>query len=157
MWRERAREDVGDALARAASIPRVASGFRGEIDRDSRNANELAEDAGNRYHEFMKKRSRKSPTPIGRVAEPVQVYLARPDRERLERLARKLASTKSDVLRQGLLALESQLKASPTEGNLEPLPTFKGGRVLPGVNLDSSAALLDLMDGFDAPGNDAPS
>ncbi len=45
----------------------------------------------------------------GRVREPVQVYLEAPDRERLERLADRLDTTKSDVLRQGLEALELQL------------------------------------------------
>jgi hypothetical protein len=44
-----------------------------------------------------------------RVAEPVQVYLERSDRDRLERLAGRLGLTKSDVLRQGLSALERQL------------------------------------------------
>ena len=44
-----------------------------------------------------------------RVAEPVQVYLERPDAERLGRLASQLAASKSDVLRQGLEALERQL------------------------------------------------
>jgi hypothetical protein len=44
-----------------------------------------------------------------RVAEPVQVYLERTERERLERLAGRLGVTKSDVLRQGLVALERQL------------------------------------------------
>jgi hypothetical protein len=43
------------------------------------------------------------------VAEPVQVYLEAPDRERLERLARELETTKSDVLRRGLAAMERQL------------------------------------------------
>lgn len=45
----------------------------------------------------------------GRVAEPVQVYLDQPDRERLERLAAHLDASKSDVLRRGLEALERQL------------------------------------------------
>jgi hypothetical protein len=44
-----------------------------------------------------------------RVAEPVQVYLDRPDRDRLERLAGHLGVTKSEVLREGLAALERQL------------------------------------------------
>jgi len=47
------------------------------------------------------------------VREPVQVYLDGPDRERLERLTGRLASTKSDVLRRGLEALEHQL-SDPT-------------------------------------------
>lgn len=41
-------------------------------------------------------------------AAPVQVYLAGPDRDRLERLAEQLGLTKSDVLRQGIEALERQ-------------------------------------------------
>src|ERR1700681_1096704 len=44
-----------------------------------------------------------------RVAEPVQVYLVREERDRLERLAEQLDSTKSDVLRRALHALEQQL------------------------------------------------
>jgi hypothetical protein len=43
------------------------------------------------------------------VAEPVQVYLEASDRERLERLSRELDTTKSDVLRQGLAAMERQV------------------------------------------------
>ena len=45
----------------------------------------------------------------GRVAEPVQVYLATPDRQRLERLTAQLGTTKSAVLREALQALEHQL------------------------------------------------
>ncbi len=48
-------------------------------------------------------------TPRRRVAEPVQVYLGAADRQRLERLAEQLASSKSDVLRRGLEALEHVL------------------------------------------------
>jgi Arc/MetJ-type ribon-helix-helix transcriptional regulator len=44
-----------------------------------------------------------------RVREPVQVYLDGPDQTRLERLAERLNSTKSDVLRRGLESLERQL------------------------------------------------
>lgn len=44
-----------------------------------------------------------------RVAEPVQVYLSGPERARLERLANQLGATKSDVIRQGLEALERRL------------------------------------------------
>jgi hypothetical protein len=47
--------------------------------------------------------------PGRRVAEPVQVYLVRDDRDRLERLAELLDATKSDVLRRGLEALERQV------------------------------------------------
>ncbi|MBI2072871.1 MAG: hypothetical protein HYW06_10730 [Gemmatimonadetes bacterium] len=48
---------------------------------------------------------------LGRVSEatPVQVYLRAADRERLERLAERLGLTLSDVLRQGIDALERQV------------------------------------------------
>lgn len=47
----------------------------------------------------------------GRVSEaaPVQVYLKGYQRERLERLAERLGLSKSDVLRQGIDALERQV------------------------------------------------
>ena len=44
-----------------------------------------------------------------RTREPVQVYMAPGDRERLDRLTDELDTTKSDVLRRGLEALERQL------------------------------------------------
>jgi hypothetical protein len=88
----------------------------------------------------------------GRVAEPVQVYLDRPDRERLERLATALDATKSDVLRRGLAALESLVRrrASRTQEPVS-LPVFKGKGLQPGVDLDDTASLLDLMQADHAP------
>ena len=90
--------------------------------------------------------------PAGRVAEPVQVYLDRPDRERLDRLAAQLEATKSDVLRRGLEALESLTRrvTGPAAAPV-PLPTFPGLGLQAGVDLDDSASLLDLMDSRDAP------
>ena len=44
-----------------------------------------------------------------RTREPVQVYMAPGDSERLDRLTDELDTTKSDVLRRGLEALERQL------------------------------------------------
>lgn len=86
-----------------------------------------------------------------RVAEPVQVYLAPPDRERLDRLAARLDATKSDVLRQGLAALEAQVgQEQAPSATREPLPTFRGHGLRPGVDLDDAAALLDLMEEGDA-------
>jgi hypothetical protein len=88
-----------------------------------------------------------------RVAEPVQVYLDPPDRERLERLAARLEATKSDVLRQGLVALEAQTRpVAPLGAAAAPLPTFTGQGLQPGVDLDDTASLLDLMDARDAAG-----
>lgn len=49
------------------------------------------------------------PRPAGRVAEPVQVYLDRTQRMRLDRLAERLGTTKSDVLRRALEALEREV------------------------------------------------
>jgi len=43
------------------------------------------------------------------VAEPVQVYLRVEEQERLAWLTRELNTTKSDVLRRGLEALERQM------------------------------------------------
>ncbi len=89
-----------------------------------------------------------------RVAEPVQVYLDQPDRERLERLTSHLDATKSDVLRRGLEALESLYRKPPTSapaGQVE-LPTFGGTGLQPGIDLDDSASLLDRMSDGDATG-----
>lgn len=44
-----------------------------------------------------------------RVAEPVQVYLRPAEKERLDRLTARLDTSKSDVLRRGLEALERQI------------------------------------------------
>lgn len=86
------------------------------------------------------------------MAEPVQVYLDRPDRERLQRLATELDATKSDVLRRGLAALESLVRR-PVSRPHKPvsLPLFKGKGLQPGVDLDDTASLLDLMQADDAP------
>ena len=62
------------------------------------------------YHDIMKsKHEKRSPRASQGVREPVQVYMAPGDRERLERLTDVLGTTKSDVLRRGLEALERQL------------------------------------------------
>jgi hypothetical protein len=90
--------------------------------------------------------------PARRVAEPVQVYLDPADRARLERLAGRLGATKSDVLRRGLEALEALTRARTGGEPGAPLPTFKGEGLLPGVDLDDTASLLDLIDRGDAAG-----
>ena len=48
------------------------------------------------------------PRPL-RVAEPVQVYLRGDEKDRLDRLTAQLDTTKSEVLRKGLEALERQV------------------------------------------------
>ncbi len=47
--------------------------------------------------------------PAKRVREPVQVYLDAFEQERLERLTEEMDTTKSDILRRGLEALEREL------------------------------------------------
>ncbi|HEY5219894.1 MAG TPA: hypothetical protein VIJ16_08790 [Gemmatimonadaceae bacterium] len=99
----------------------------------------------------MTKRNDATSRGAGRVGEPVQVYLDAPDRERLERLAAQLDATKSDVLRRGLETLESatrreRKKAPP----VEPLPTYRGRGLRPGVDLDDMSSLIDLMNERDA-------
>ena len=54
----------------------------------------------------MKKRHDRGPK---RVGEPVQVYLAPPERAQLVRLEERLAASKSDVVRQALAALEREV------------------------------------------------
>ncbi len=66
-------------------------------------------------------------------------------KEHAARTGRTLTSLLEDALRT-LLALEKRKK----KGRLQPLPTFNGGGVRPGVDLDNSADLLDLMEGSDA-------
>ena len=70
-----------------------------------------------------------------RVAEPVQVYLDPPDRERLERLASQLDTTKSDILRQGLEALERQL-TDPADHPIERIIGIAQHEVGPPVGYD---------------------
>lgn len=88
-------------------------------------------------------RQKKSP----RLAEPVQVYLQPSDRERLDRLTDRLGTTKSDVLRRGLETLEAQTAGAVRgAGERVVLPTLAGSKLLPGVDLDDTAALIDLME-----------
>lgn len=95
--------------------------------------------------------SHASPSPVpDRVREPVQVYLDRPDRERLERLTRDLGMSKSEVLRKGLEALEALDRSPALQPASGRLPTFRGHGLQPGVSLDDTAALLDRMEERDA-------
>lgn len=120
--------------------------------RSSAARSRLASRARNVYNDVMTSRNDKSRSRPGRVGEPIQVYLDRPDRDRLERLAARLDVSKSDVLRRGLAALEalSRVHAS-TDASRIPVPTYHGGTLQPGVDLDDSASLIELMDQGDAP------
>ncbi len=86
-----------------------------------------------------------------RVGEPAQVYLTDADRERLDRLAAALDTTKSDVLRRGLEALEAATRRGRKAGRrAAPLPTYRGRGLRAEVDLDDTSALFDLMDRGDA-------
>lgn len=98
-----------------------------------------------KYHDMERRRP-------SRVGEPVQVYLDTEDRERLERLTAQLDATKSDVLRRGLALLDVTSRRVPPKVPAVPLPTFAGQGLQPGVDLDDTAALHDLMGGTDATG-----
>jgi hypothetical protein len=100
----------------------------------------------------MKKRAGRSGSGRGRVSEPVQVYLAGPDLELLDRLATRLGATKSDVLRRGLTALDAQSVAARRAEVGPRIPVFSGGTgPRAGVTFDRMAALLDIMDAADDP------
>ena len=70
---------------------------------------------------------------------------------------RSLSGVIQDALREALEARRTREPRAPAD-----LPVFHGGSgVQPGVDLDSTSALLDLMDSADAardagPGEDAP-
>ncbi len=98
----------------------------------------------------MKKRSSSTAAKPGRVSEPVQVYLAGPDLDRLERLSSRLGATKSDVLRRGLSALEEDCVAMGRRTVGPPIPTFEGTGLCEGVDLDRMTELLDRLDADDA-------
>jgi hypothetical protein len=65
------------------------------------------------------------------------------------RTGRSLAAVVEDALR------ESLRRRHQTAGQAVELPTFGEGGVQPGVDLDDSAALLDLMERDDASAGDA--
>jgi hypothetical protein len=60
------------------------------------------------------------------------------------RTGRTLTAVIEDALREVLARAEGRVQSPPFR-----LPTFSGGGPLPGVDLDDSAALLDVMEGLD--------
>ena len=85
------------------------------------------------YHDIMMKRHDKRRRG---VAEPVQVYLDSAERARLERLTAQLDATKSDVLRQGLGALERQLTDPASHPALRIIGIAAGYPRRPSVGYD---------------------
>ncbi len=62
------------------------------------------------------------------------------------RTGRTLTAVIEDALREMMSLQQPEAKRAPVR-----LRTVGGNGLLPGVDLDDSAALLDLMDSFDAP------
>ena len=89
-----------------------------------------------------------------RVAEPVQVYLDQTDRARLDRLTRALSTTKSDVLRSALQALEGQLRR-PDEHPVLGLIGIAADETVPAAGYDVAREhdryFADLEDSRRAP------
>ena len=61
------------------------------------------------YHDIMNSDHERKKSQANRARGPVQVYLDAPEQKRLDRLTEQLDTTKSDVLRRGLEALEREL------------------------------------------------
>jgi len=58
---------------------------------------------------------------------------------------RTLNEVVEDALRESLSRRQSATRERPID-----LPTFGGGRLQPGVDLDDTSALMDLMEGTEA-------
>ena len=61
------------------------------------------------YHDLMKPDHENKKNQTKPAREPAQVYLDASEQDRLERLTQELDTTKSDVLRRGLEALEREV------------------------------------------------
>jgi hypothetical protein len=61
------------------------------------------------YHDLMKSDHENKKNQAKPAREPAQVYLDASEQKRLERLTEELDTTKSDVLRRGLEALEREV------------------------------------------------
>jgi hypothetical protein len=74
--------------------------------------------------------------------------------DHLVREAKKIAArthhTLGEVVEEGLRILLAHKRAGRPEKKI-PLVTFKGGGLRPGIDLDDSASLLDVMERRDDP------
>jgi hypothetical protein len=68
----------------------------------------------------------------------------------VKRLAAEERTTLTALLEQALREMLARRKQRHDHVRV-PLPSFKGEGLQPGVNLDDSSALLDLMEGRDGP------
>ena len=80
------------------------------------------------------------------VREPIQVYLTRPERSELDRIAQEMGVSRSEALRRGVLALkdagyEGELRELADDGLVTP-PTASPGEPPPSAPISSLQALL---------------
>ena len=68
----------------------------------------------------------------------------------VKRLAAEERTTLTEVLEEALREMLARRKQQRSRPRMS-LPTFKGRGLQPGVDLDDSSALLDLMEGRDGP------
>lgn len=64
-------------------------------------------------------------------------------RERAARERRDIGSVINEALRENF----ARQKAKPSPARKEPVVTFRGNGIRPGVNLNCMSELLDIMDG----------
>jgi hypothetical protein len=69
-------------------------------------------------------------------------HILREAKEHAARTGQTLAAVIEDALRESLARHRARSRRPPVK-----LPTFKGKGLRPGVDLDDSAGLLELMDG----------
>ena len=67
-----------------------------------------------------------------------------------KRVAHATGRTLTAVIEDALRAALAQRRSGPKRGRVR-LPTFNGGGLLPGVDLDDSASLLDAMERVHGP------
>ena len=76
-----------------------------------------------------------------RTTVDIPEELLREAKERAARNGRTLGQVVEDALRSSFQRLDAVSDRAPVA-----LPTFRGGGLQPGVDLDDSAALLDVME-----------
>jgi hypothetical protein len=87
---------------------------------------------------------------MSRVREPIQVYLSTAEREKLDRVAKRLGVSRSEVLRRGLEEVaerdeDAALAELIRRGSLRP-PLIKGGPIPPGRRVAPLDELLRELD-----------
>lgn len=71
--------------------------------------------------------------------------------EEAKSLARQTGTTFTDLVADCLREALVRAKATTSRTSQVDLPVFRGNGLQPGVSLDHTSQLLDLMDGFDGP------